>query len=85
MVEYLHSPHHVLLDDVELLEMIATLLPNLAKRIVQTLTDIIDALLHDGEEKKKGDDDSGGKGDREYRRESVLEALNVFPLRGECI
>lgn len=81
MVEYLHSPHHVLLDDVELLEMIATLLPNLAKRIVQTLTDIIDALLHDGEEKKKGDDDSGGKGDREYRRESVLEALNVFPLR----
>nr|XP_018267383.1 uncharacterized protein I303_01369 [Kwoniella dejecticola CBS 10117]OBR89541.1 hypothetical protein I303_01369 [Kwoniella dejecticola CBS 10117] len=47
MIEYLHFPHHVLLADVELLEMIATLLPNLAKRIVQSLTDIIDDLLTD--------------------------------------
>nr|XP_018999660.1 uncharacterized protein I203_07857 [Kwoniella mangroviensis CBS 8507]OCF63121.1 hypothetical protein I203_07857 [Kwoniella mangroviensis CBS 8507] len=66
MIEYLHHPHHTLLADVELLEMIATLLPNLAKRIIQTLTDIIDDLLSD---KQCG-----------YPTEAVLEALNVFPL-----
>ncbi|WVQ82472.1 hypothetical protein IAT38_004601 [Cryptococcus sp. DSM 104549] len=66
MIEYLHSPHHVLLADVELLEMIATLLPNLARRIIQTLTDVIDDLL--------GEKSCG------YPTESVLEALNVFPL-----
>lgn len=80
MIEYLHSPHHVLLEDVELLEMIATLLPNLAKRIIQTLIDIIDALLHDDDDDDRGDEKDGSGG---YRRESVLEALNVFPLRGE--
>ncbi|OXG92409.1 hypothetical protein C345_05935 [Cryptococcus neoformans A2-102-5] len=77
MIEYLHSPHHVLLEDVELLEMIATLLPNLAKRIIQTLIDIIDELLHHDDD--DGDDEKDGGGG--YRRESVLEALNVFPLR----
>ncbi|WVW82548.1 hypothetical protein I302_104559 [Kwoniella bestiolae CBS 10118] len=66
MIEYLHSPHHILLADVELLEMIATLLPNLAKRIIQTLTDIIDDLL--------------SQKSCCYPTEAVLEALNVFPL-----
>lgn len=59
--------------------MIATLLPNLAKRIIQTLIDIIDELLHHDDD--DGDDEKDGGGG--YRRESVLEALNVFPLRGE--
>ncbi|WWC86456.1 uncharacterized protein L201_001333 [Kwoniella dendrophila CBS 6074] len=66
MVEYLLYPHDILLADVELLEMIATLLPNLSKRIIQTLTDIIDDLLSDKE--------------CSYPTEAVLEALNVFPL-----
>ncbi|WWC66185.1 uncharacterized protein I206_100086 [Kwoniella pini CBS 10737] len=66
MIEYLHHPHHVLLADVQLLEMIATLLPNLAKRIIQTLTDIIDDILSNKEVR--------------YPTEAVLEALNVFPL-----
>ncbi|WVF70243.1 hypothetical protein IAT40_005032 [Kwoniella sp. CBS 6097] len=66
MVEYLRSPHHILLADVELLEMVATLLPNLTRRIIQTLTDIIDDLLKN---KKCG-----------YPIEAVLDALNVFPL-----
>lgn len=81
MISYLHSPPHVLLEDVHLLEMIATLLPNLAKKIIQTLTDIIDTLLEDNEKDEK----DGGRAKREKgcRRESVLEALNVFPLRGE--
>lgn len=81
MISYLHSPPHVLLEDVHLLEMIATLLPNLAKKIIQTLTDIIDTLLEDDEKDEK----DGGRAKREKgcRRESVLEALNVFPLRGE--
>lgn len=81
MISYLHSPPHVLLEDVHLLEMIATLLPNLAKKIIQTLTDIIDTLLDDDEKDEK----DGGRAKREKgcRRESVLEALNVFPLRGE--
>nr|ODN96689.1 hypothetical protein L204_03398 [Cryptococcus depauperatus CBS 7855] len=79
MIEYLHSPRHILLADVELLEMIATLLPNLARRIVQTLTDIIDDLLAE----EKGEDGESRKMDKEergYGLESVLEALNVFPL-----
>ncbi|WRT64368.1 uncharacterized protein IL334_001300 [Kwoniella shivajii] len=66
MIEYLHRPHHILLADVELLEMIAILLPNLAKRIIQALTDIIDDLLSNKQ--------------CAYPTESVLEALNVFPL-----
>lgn len=81
MISYLHSPPHVLLEDVHLLEMIATLLPNLAKKIIQTLTDIIDTLLEDDEKNEK--DGGRAKGEKGCRRESVLEALNVFPLRGE--
>lgn len=86
MISYLHSPPHVLLENVHLLEMIATLLPNLAKRIIQTLMDIIDTLLEDDEKDKK-DEKGGGraKGEKGCRRESVLEALNVFPLRGEFL
>ncbi|OCF37694.1 hypothetical protein I316_00821 [Kwoniella heveanensis BCC8398] len=68
MVEYLHSSHHILLADVELLEMIATLLPNLTRRIIQTLNGIIDDLL------------SNKKCDCEWAIEAVLDALNVFPL-----
>ncbi|KAK8866140.1 hypothetical protein IAR55_001291 [Kwoniella newhampshirensis] len=69
MIDYLHHPHHVLLADVGLLEMIATLLPNLTGRIIQTLTDIIDDLL-------------SGKF-CSYPTEKVLEALNVFPLEDD--
>ncbi|KAL0241969.1 hypothetical protein I308_106143 [Cryptococcus tetragattii IND107] len=79
MISYLHSPPHVLLEDVHLLEMIATLLPNLGERIIQTLTDIIDTLLEDDDKDEK--DGVRAKGEKGYRRESVLEALNVFPLR----
>lgn len=83
MISYLHSPPHVLLEDVHLLEMIATLLPNLGERIIQTLTDIIDTLLEDDDKDEK--DGVRAKGEKGYRRESVLEALNVFPLRGESL
>lgn len=84
MISYLLSPPHVLLENVHLLEMIATLLPNLAKRIIQTLTDIIDTLLEDDGKDEKDEKDGGrAKGEKGCRRESVLEALNVFPLRGE--
>lgn len=83
MISYLHSPPHVLLEDLHLLEMIATLLPNLGERIIQTLTDIIDTLLEDDEKDEK--DGVRAKGEKGYRRESVLEALNVFPLRGESL
>ncbi|ODN92024.1 hypothetical protein L198_05696 [Cryptococcus wingfieldii CBS 7118] len=76
MIHYLRSPHHILLADVELLEMIATLLPNLARRIIQTLTDIIDDLLTE-----KGGAEEGDVEGRGSRRASVLDALNVFPLR----
>ena len=69
MVEYLRSPPHILLADVTLLEGIATLLPKLARRIVQTLTEIIDDLVV-------------GRRDG-YSHESVLESLNVFPLDGK--
>jgi len=44
MIEYLHCGPSILLADVGLLEMIATHLPNLARRIIQTLTDIVDDL-----------------------------------------
>ncbi|WVQ77110.1 hypothetical protein IAR50_006793 [Cryptococcus sp. DSM 104548] len=75
MIHYLRLPHYILLADVELLEMIATLLPNLARRIIQTLTDIIDDLLAEKEGAEM--EDVEGKGSR---RASVLNALNVFPL-----
>jgi len=68
MVEYLRSPPSILLADVALLEGVASLLPKLARRIIQTLTEIIDDLV------------VGRPGG--YTHESVLEALNVFPLDG---
>ena len=45
MIDYLYCGPSVLLADVGLLEMIATLLPNLARRIIQTLSDIVDDLM----------------------------------------
>ncbi|WWD17654.1 hypothetical protein CI109_102095 [Kwoniella shandongensis] len=66
MIGYLRQPHHILLADVSLLEMIATLLPTLTGKIISTLADIIDDLLSG---KQCG-----------YPTEAVLEALNVFPL-----
>lgn len=45
MIEYLYCSPSVLLADVGLLQMIATLLPNLARRIIQTLSDIVDDLM----------------------------------------
>lgn len=45
MIEYLLCPPAILLGDVCLLEMIATLLPNLSRRIIQILSDIIDDVI----------------------------------------
>ena len=45
MIEYLQSNARVLLADVGLLEMIATLLPNLSKRIIVVLVQEIDECL----------------------------------------
>ena len=45
MIEYLHCAPSILLADIQLLQQIATLLPNLASRIVQTMMDIIDELM----------------------------------------
>lgn len=47
MIAYLHCSPSVLLADVGLLEMIALLLPGLARKITQTLTNIIDDLMSD--------------------------------------
>jgi hypothetical protein len=45
MIEYLQNHPNVLLADVGLLEMIATLLPNLSKRIITILVEVIDTIL----------------------------------------
>lgn len=45
MIEYLQNSAQVLLADVGLLEMIATLLPNLSKRIIVTLVQEIDECM----------------------------------------
>lgn len=45
MIEYLQNSARVLLADVGLLEMIATLLPNLSKRIIVTLVQEIDECM----------------------------------------
>ena len=45
MIGYLQNPAPILLADVELLEMIATLLPNLSRRIIVTLVEEIDRCL----------------------------------------
>ncbi|WVR06060.1 hypothetical protein IAU60_003088 [Kwoniella sp. DSM 27419] len=69
MVDYLRLPHEILLADIGLLEMIATLLPNLAGRIIRILTDVIDDILSSKE--------------CSYPAEAVLEALDAFPLMGK--
>lgn len=45
MIGYLQSPAAVLLADVGLMEMIATLIPNLSRRIIVTLVEEIDRCL----------------------------------------
>jgi hypothetical protein len=49
MIDYLHFSPSILLKDVALLEMIATLLPSLSKRIVQIMMEVIDSLIIDKE------------------------------------
>ena len=88
MIEYLRCTPSVLLADVTLLKMIATLLPNLAMRIIQTLNEIVDDLVAD----KTCHCECRGSAYSNLPRqtlmdvdehEAVLEALNVFPLHGE--
>ncbi|EIW72381.1 hypothetical protein TREMEDRAFT_26582 [Tremella mesenterica DSM 1558] len=69
MIEYLHCKPSILLADVALLEQIATLLPNLARKTIQIMTDIIDDLI-------------SGKpcSCQSLTHEAVLAALSVFPL-----
>lgn len=45
MIGYLQNSARVLLADVNLLEMIATLLPNLSRRIIITLVEEINASM----------------------------------------
>jgi hypothetical protein len=45
MIEYLQNHPNVLLADVGLLEMIATLLPNLSRRIITILVEVIDTIM----------------------------------------
>lgn len=47
MIRYLDCSPSILLQDVALLEMIATLLPNLAWRVVHIFIDILDDMLED--------------------------------------
>ena len=68
MVDYLRLPPAILLGEVQLLQSIATLLPQLSRRITQTLTEIIQDLV-------------SGK-DCAFEHAAVLSALNAFPLNG---
>jgi hypothetical protein len=45
MIEYLQNHPNDLLADVGLLEMIATLLPNLSRRIITILVEVIDTIM----------------------------------------
>jgi hypothetical protein len=45
MIEYLQNHPNVLLADVGLLEMIATLLQNLSRRIITILVEVIDTIM----------------------------------------
>lgn len=72
MIEYLKKDARILLADVGLLEMIATLLPNLSKGIIVTLVQEIDACMRIEPGKVHGGTDL----------ESVLVALKAFPLNG---
>ncbi|KAK4687661.1 hypothetical protein P7C73_g2454, partial [Tremellales sp. Uapishka_1] len=86
MVGYLQCPSTILLSDVQLLEMIACLLPNLSRRIIQTMMDIVDDLLikEASEGQFKLSLYCSIKPERrlviEGRHEAVLEALSIFPL-----
>lgn len=69
MVDYLRLPPVILLADVQLLQSIATLLPQLSGRITQTLTESIQDLV-------------SGK-ECAFEHAAVLNALNAFPLDGK--
>jgi len=45
VIEYLQNHPNILLADVGLLEMIATLLPNLSRRIITILVEVIDTIM----------------------------------------
>jgi hypothetical protein len=45
MIEYLQNRPSILLADVSLLNMIATLLPNLSRRIITILVEVIDTIM----------------------------------------
>jgi hypothetical protein len=47
MIQYLRSSIPILLADIGLLEMIATLLPNLASRVTQLLVNVVDDVLQE--------------------------------------
>jgi hypothetical protein len=86
IVRYLHCPPGILLADVGLLEMIATLLPNLASRVIQLLSGIVDDLLAEKSSERMF---SYLRGElRLYVTDGhaqVLYALGVFPLNGELL
>lgn len=87
MFAYLDSPASTLLADVNLLEMIGTLIPGLSRRVVGILVGMIEGLLE------------GAEGDCEFsnywktgcitlssvRLEEVLKALNAFPLSSTSV
>jgi hypothetical protein len=82
MIEYLQNHPNVLLSDVGLLEMIATLLPNLSKRIITILVEVIDTILT-----QRSDDCEFSKGQGLTIDElvGVLAALKAFPLNGRYL
>ncbi|KAL7419250.1 hypothetical protein Q5752_006087 [Cryptotrichosporon argae] len=66
MIEYLRAPARVLLADTRLLVQIVTLLPNLTPRITGVLVDVVQRIIHDGDDRDE--------------QLAVLAALAVFPL-----
>lgn len=84
VIRYLQCDSDTLLADVRLLEMIAILLPTLAQRITQRLSDIIDDLMSTGG--SPGQSTTGTRHstvDSVGRISAVLDALSCFPLDGE--
>ena len=81
MIVYLHLPPDVLLQNVGLLEMIATLLPNLARRIIQILSDMIDDITSHRLCSSESLTNSILLTPVELA--AVLEAIAIFPLEGE--
>jgi len=82
MIEYLQNHPNVLLANVALLNMIATLLPNLSRRIITILVEVIDIIMGQHSDDCESIVYNGNSLIHIDELSGILAALKAFPLNG---